>query len=71
MTNLEKTGDVDESSGFMNMTILVIQVNLLIMVNVGKLIILVFLLNIVIQMIQVNLVNIAICLIVGEIGDFH
>ena len=43
---LGKTGYGDESSDFMNMMILVIQVNLLIMVNVAKLVISVFLLNI-------------------------
>ena len=42
---LEKTGYGDESSDFI-MMILVIQVNLLIMVNVEKLVISVFLLNI-------------------------
>ena len=43
---LWKNGYGDESSDFMNMMILVIQVNLLIMVNVEKLVISVFLLNI-------------------------
>ena len=37
---LGKTGNVDESTDFVNMTILVIQVNLLIMVNAAKLVIL-------------------------------
>ena len=41
----------------MNIMILVIQVYLFIMVNVAKLVILVFLLNIEILTIQVNLVN--------------
>ena len=44
----------------MNMMILVIQVYLFIMVNVAKLVILDFLLNIEILTIQVNLVNSAI-----------
>ena len=55
---LGQTGYVDESREFMNMMILVIQVNLLIMVNVAKLVI--FFFNIVILMIQVNFVYIAI-----------
>ena len=57
---LGKTGDVYEYCDFMNIMILVIQVYLFIMVNVAKLVILVFLLNIEILTIQVNLVNSAI-----------
>ena len=52
-----KTGDVDESSDFINMMLLVIQVNLLIILNSEKLVKLVLILNIGILMIQVKSSN--------------
>ena len=54
---LGKTGDVYESSDFINMMLLVIQVNLLIILNSEKLVKLVLILNIGILMIQVKSSN--------------
>ena len=58
----------------MNIMIFVIQVNSMIVVNVAKLVILVFLFDILFLVIQVNLVilvNIAKNLIEVKLGDFH